>query len=194
MAGNTSLDKIFVGKPDHPTMPEAVGTTMPLLATVLAGFALTVVLQLADGREADASKFEAGSVDWFMTLSFALSVPVLLLSAVFALWAQTYNYLSILSLDDTSRNVMDIPKPVQEASKSNVEYYKTVQRRFDFWRKAATVAYYAGILLFLGGMLVFISKHFDYATLIGIGVFIFLLLAVMVALQIAQKKCIKFQA
>jgi hypothetical protein len=126
---------------DVPNFPEVSGTSFPVLTTVLAGFAVTIIVQIIlqpDGTD---------ELPWRVTLglaAFLLSTLALLLSTIFAINAQARNYLPFFDLNDVGArllNVDDIPDWLQEIEQAWYVYH---------W--AALIAFYSGVALLLGGI------------------------------------------
>jgi hypothetical protein len=126
---------------DLPNMPEVSGTSFPLLTTVLAGFAVTIAVQLIIRPEAsaDLSTRETAAI-----IIFLASTLVFISSIVFAVNAQAHNYLPFIELDPGSRQILGID--------DHQRWITWLQRSWDSFHLAAILTFYGGILLLLGGV------------------------------------------
>ena len=127
--------------PDQPNKPEVSGTTFPLLATVLAGFAVTIVIQLFTRDEA---KVNGHSPNWLFITGLtvlALSVPLFLHTAAFAMWSQTYNYAQ---LNEDSRIILNIQENWDT-------YIARLEKKWALWYNAAFWTFNASMFLFDAG-------------------------------------------
>jgi hypothetical protein len=101
---------------EYPNYPEVSGTTLPLLATVLAGFAVTIIIQLTLSPGGTGGLAVLAEVS---LVAFLLSLLAFLSATAFAVNAQANNYLPFVDLSDTTRQFMQIDDPEPGSSGSN---------------------------------------------------------------------------
>jgi hypothetical protein len=126
---------------DVPNFPEVSGTSFPVLATVLAGFAVTIAVQLIlrpDGADALPGRIVLAIG------AFLLSTLALLFSTVFAINAQARNYLPFLDLSDAGRNLMNVG--------DLTEWVIGIERQWYIYHWATLFAFYSGVALLLAGL------------------------------------------
>jgi hypothetical protein len=128
-------------KHEYPNYPEVSGTTLPLLATVLAGFAVTIIVQLVLSPEGADSL--PGSTNVALA-AFLLSMLAFLSATAFAVNAQANNYLPFTNLSDTTRRFMQIDDPDA--------WLHRIERRWRVYHLATLIAFYSGVILLLGGV------------------------------------------
>jgi hypothetical protein len=126
---------------EYPNFPEVSGTSLPLLTTVLAGFAVTIIVQLMvrpdPGQPLPAREVAA-------LIAFLLATLVLLASTTFAINAQAHNYLPFLDLGDAASRRMRI---------GNLGHWIVrLERRWHMFHVAALATFYTGVLLLLAGI------------------------------------------
>jgi hypothetical protein len=125
----------------EPNLPEVSGTSFPLLTTVLAGFAVTIAVQLI--IRPDASE----SLPFRVTLSiiiFLTSTLVFISSIVFAVNAQSHNYLPFISDDGSSSRMHGVSNRDQ--------WINWLHRGWESFHSASIITFYSGILLLLAGV------------------------------------------
>jgi hypothetical protein len=126
---------------DVPNFPEVSGTSFPVLATVLAGFAVTIAVQLIlrpDGADALPGRIVLAIG------AFLLSTLALLFSTVFAINAQARNYLPFLDLSDAGRDLMNVG--------DLTEWVIGIERQWYIYHWATLFAFYSGTILLLTGI------------------------------------------
>jgi amino acid transporter len=128
-------------KHEYPNFPEVSGTTLPLLATVLAGFAVTIIIQLVLSPEGADSLPVLTEV---ALAAFLLALLAFLSATAFAVNAQANNYLPFTDLSDTTRQFMQIDDPDT--------WLQRVERRWHVYHLATLIAFYSGVILLLGGV------------------------------------------
>lgn len=126
---------------DVPNFPEVSGTSFPVLATVLAGFAVTIAAQLI--LRPDAGAELPGRVVLAIG-AFLLSTLALLFSTVFAINAQARNYLPFLDLSESGRELMDVDDLDR--------WIISIERKWYIYHWATLVAFYSGAALLLAGI------------------------------------------
>jgi len=126
---------------DVPNFPEVSGTSFPVLTTVLAGFAVTIIVQIIlqpDGTD---------ELTWRVTLglaAFLLSTLALLLSTIFAINAQARNYLPFFDLNDVGARLLNVDD-IQN-------WLQKIEQAWYVYHSAALIAFYSGVALLLGGI------------------------------------------
>jgi hypothetical protein len=130
---------VFSRQPDQPNGPEVSGTSFPLLATVLAGFAITIAVQLILQPADDASTRVTIAL-----VSFLLSTLLFLSSIGFALNAQANNFLPFLDIGPTGRQLLHID--------DRSSWIRGMVKRWVVFHAAAMIAFYVGIALLLAGV------------------------------------------
>jgi hypothetical protein len=125
----------------EPNIPEVSGTSFPLLTTVLAGFAVTIAVQLIirpDASEELPFRIVAAIVAFLASTLFFIS------SIVFAVNAQTHNYLPFLQLDESGRQLLGI--------EDHRQWLTALVQRWELLHLVAIVTFYGGIALLLAGV------------------------------------------
>jgi hypothetical protein len=126
---------------EYPNFPEVSGTSFPLLSTVLAGFSVTIIVQLMvrpdPGEPLPAREVAA-------LIAFLLAVLVLLASTTFSVNAQAHNYLPFLDLGDAAARRLRID--------DLTDWLERLERRWYMFHVAALATFYAGVLLLLLGL------------------------------------------
>jgi hypothetical protein len=127
---------------------EITGTNIPLLSTVLAGFAVTIIIELINDNK------------YYRDISFlctknglsliAISIPLFLSSAVYATYGQSYNFL-ILTKDvkELMRFTDDL---LCTSSEKWQEYLNTLYTIWQYWHRTSIAIYYAGMIFFIVGI------------------------------------------
>lgn len=126
---------------EYPNYPEVSGTTLPLLATVLAGFAVTIIVQLTLSPTGPGGLAMLAEV---ALIAFLLSLLAFLAATAFAVNAQANNYLPFIDLSDTTRQFMQIDDPDA--------WLQRIERRWQVFHRATLFSFYAGVILLLGGV------------------------------------------
>jgi hypothetical protein len=125
----------------EPNIPEVSGTSFPLLTTVLAGFAVTIAVQLIirpDTSEELPFRIVAAIAAFLGSTLFFIS------SIIFAVNAQTHNYLPFLQLDESGRRLLGIVDYRQ--------WLDSLVRQWELFHLVAIVTFYGGIVLLLTGV------------------------------------------
>jgi hypothetical protein len=131
----------FKQAPEHPNFPEVSGTSLPLLSTVLAGFAVTLTVQLMIRPDA-ADDLSGRSI--VAIIAFLASTLLFLSSIVFAINAQAHNYLPFIDLSPEGRRLLG----VEDAS----EWIRRIERRWTIFHLATIGTFYGGAVLLLAGV------------------------------------------
>jgi hypothetical protein len=156
---------------DQPNLPEVSGTSFPLLTTVLAGFAVTIAVQLIISPDV---RDEASALVTTSILIFLASTLVFISSIVFAVNAQAHNYLPFVNSDDAITAEFGI------ADRSR--WLAWLHQGWDMFHMASIVTFYGGILLLLGGVNVVVLEFMG----IGPAVVVLLLILGNVALTVGM--------
>ncbi len=125
----------------RPNLPEITSTTLPLLSTVLAGFAVTIIATLL--TQSNISKtWPLPNPFWSLVL-LAISAPLFLTSAYFGIRAQAYSYLNMTS---------DVQKILKLNPPFNIDsYLERVYKKWLLWYGAADRTFVLGLLAFVVG-------------------------------------------
>jgi hypothetical protein len=133
--------------PEQPNLPEITKTTLPLLSTVLAGFAVTILVSLfslfmqsKDNHSWPPSPNQA--LFWGLII-LTISIPMFLSSAIFAVWGQAYNYQSV-----TEKEVRDFLN-IQDSDKD--KYMKDLYDKWFGWHQASNLTFFIGVFAFFIG-------------------------------------------
>jgi hypothetical protein len=126
---------------DLPNFPEVSGTSFPVLTTVLAGFALTIAVQLIL-RPDDANDLPLSAT--VALASFLFSILALIVATVFAINAQARNYLPFLGHDDAELRHFGV--------EDDTSWLLTIERQWYIYHWATLVAFYSGVALLLAGI------------------------------------------
>jgi hypothetical protein len=131
---------VFSQAPEQPNGPEVAGTSFPLLSTVLAGFAVTIVIQLLLHPA-----LEEPSVRIVIALvSFLLGTLMFISSIGFALNAQANNYLPFIDLGSTATRLMNVT--------DHSGWLRRIVQRWAIYFAAAVFTFYIGVALLLAGL------------------------------------------
>jgi hypothetical protein len=125
----------------EPNIPEVSGTSFPLLTTVLAGFAVTIAVQLIirpDTSEELPFRIVAAIAAFLASTLFFIS------SIIFAVNAQTQNYLPFLQLDESGRRLLGI--------QDYQHWLDSLVRRWELLHLLAIATFFGGIALLLTGV------------------------------------------
>jgi hypothetical protein len=126
---------------DQPSWPEVSGTSFPVLTTVLAGFAVTIAVQLILHGDSPAALSPLMTVAIVILLASTL---VFISSIVFAVNAQAHNYLPFLSAPASAREIFGV-----DDEKSWIGW---LHQGWDSFHLAAVMTFYSGIALLLAGV------------------------------------------
>ena len=149
-----------------PNFPEVSGTSFPVLTTVLAGFAVTITVQLL------LSPDSTGDLAWQVNVGLVallLSTLTLLLATIFAINAQARNYLPFLELGDAGRHLLNVDDVTA--------WIIRIERQWYIYHWAALCTFYSGVGLLLAGINLII---WEYA---GAGMAIAFLIAILVSMS-----------
>lgn len=136
-----SWKSITLGRPDEPNLPNVPGTTLPLVSTVLAVFAFTVVTEFL--------------VSWSYHFPLPLLIGLaslfiasflLIASTVSSIWAQSYNYFPLLPLDDD--RLMLFKLDVNDDDQTLADYHDKLM----FYYRIASLLFIMGTVAFLSGI------------------------------------------
>jgi hypothetical protein len=147
---------------DSPNLPEVSGTSFPLLTTVLAGFAVTIAVQLIIRPDADAEI--SGRVITAIVI-FLASTLAFISSIAFAVNAQAHNYLPFIQIDESTQRLIGVP--------DYARWLGWLQRGWDSFHLAAMITFYGGILLLLAGVNLIVWEF------VGPGVAVIVLLLIL---------------
>ena len=163
--------------PHRPNLLEVTGTTMPLLSTVLAGFSVTIIVELLTQTEAG----QCGTpLNIGLTL-LAISVPFFLSSTIFSVWGQSYNYL-ILTKD--VKEIMNFTHSAQEW-KNYLDASHTIWQK---WHTSTILFYYIGLIIFISGIDLLIYKYVGNIPAILIPVILLITTVIGFILESRSKK------
>jgi len=146
--------------PARPNLREVTKTTLPLLSTVLAGFALTLIFQ----NVADFSNILKLLGLILITCSFGMFV----VATIYALWGQSYDYQDMLNED--VKNFFKLNDPQVDFNR----YIDHVNRRWQLWHTASIVTFSLGLLLFAIGAVLIIWEAVGYIVAVILVVIILL--------------------
>jgi hypothetical protein len=132
--------------PVPPNLPAVTTTFVPLLATVVAGFAATAVVGLSTLSNLQSQFSEQA---WWTSSdvvigSFALCIPVMLTAAALAAWGSAFD---CRDLGADARQALNITKAGSELK----AYLEKMHSNWEAWHKASLVAYLIGLFLLLHG-------------------------------------------
>jgi hypothetical protein len=133
------ITPVFSTQPEQPNGPEVSGTSFPLLATVLAGFAITIAVQLILQPVDDSPTRVTIAL-----VSFLLSTLLFLSSIGFALNAQANNFLPFLDIGPTGRQLLHVD--------DRSGWIRGMVKRWVVFHAAAMISFYVGIALLLVGV------------------------------------------
>jgi hypothetical protein len=168
-----------VNSPD-PNVLEVTGTTLPLLTTVLAGFAVTIIVQLINNTEAGELPTLLNSG---LTL-IALSVPLFLGAALFATWGQSYNYTV---LTDELKKLIKFNK-----TEDSLERYLNIcHTNWVNYHEASNFIYYLGLAFFILGTDLLIYRYLKIVSLILVSLFELSIIALLIIFYVKTEKCIE---
>jgi hypothetical protein len=139
--GRTETTSLQSRYAEQPNAPEVSGTSFPLLTTVLAGFAITIAVQLIirpDATDELSARIIASII------AFLTSTLLFISSIIFSVNAQAHNYLPFLDIGRTGKRMFDVDDVE--------EWIAVMERRWEAFHLAAIVTFYGGILLLLLGV------------------------------------------
>jgi hypothetical protein len=163
----------------EPNLPEVSGTSFPLLTTVLAGFAVTIAVQLIirpDATETLPILVTAAIVIFLTsTLTFISSI-------VFAVNAQSHNYLPFMTDDDRPSQMYGV--------EDHIQWIIWLHQGWDAFHRASIITFYSGIMLLLAGVNIIVWEFVGPGTaLIVLALILFnILVNVTVGLRIHRTK------
>lgn len=126
---------------DQPNLPEVAGTSFPQLTAILAGFAITIAVQLI--IRPDGSSDVSRIIQIAIVVMLA-STLLFISSVIFAVNAQAHNYLPFLELSPTGLKRL--------AVSDHEAWIERVKRRWKKFHFASITTFYSGIALLLGGV------------------------------------------
>ena len=130
--------------PELPNVGQLTGTTVPLVATVLAGFSVGMLAQVAMLQKNAWTEGLYALLVW--EIGLVIFVPFLIASALMGAWGQSYDTTSILALPDTLR------AHLYEGLRGDVkEYVEVMHDRWAFWHDRAIYMFYIGQAAFVVG-------------------------------------------
>jgi hypothetical protein len=137
---DAEFDPVFTVAPEQPNGPEVAGTSFPLLSTVLAGFAVTIVVQflLHPALEDPSSRVLIALV------AFLLAALMFISSIGFALNAQANNYLPFIDLGPTGARLLNVD--------DRSGWMRRIVQRWAIYFAAALFTFYIGVALLLAGL------------------------------------------
>jgi hypothetical protein len=155
---------------EGPNLPEVSGTTFPLLTTVLAGFAVTIAVQLIIRPE------PAESIPTIIStaiVAFLASTLLFISSIIFSVNAQSHNYLPFLEIGDDGRRFFSVS--------DHQTWIAWIQRSWDTFHVWAIGTFYCGIFLLLLGVNLIVWEFVGS----GVGFIFSMLIVAHVGLTIA---------
>jgi hypothetical protein len=133
-------EPVFDETPEQPNGPEVAGTSFPLLSTVLAGFAITIAVQMILHPS-----FEDATARMMVALvSFLLATLMFISSIGFALNAQANNYLPFLDLGAAGLRMLNVT--------DRSSWLRRIVQRWAIYFAAALLSFYVGVALLLTGL------------------------------------------
>jgi VIT1/CCC1 family predicted Fe2+/Mn2+ transporter len=164
---------------DQPNLPEVSGTSFPLLTTVLAGFAVTIAVQLIIRPDAAADLPVRVTA---AIIIFLASTLVFIASIAFAVNAQGHNYLPFIELERDSQRMLGVHE--------HNRWISWLQRGWESYHLAAILTFYGGIFLLLGGVNLIVWEFVGSGVAIAVFVLILanILLTVGVGLTIERRQ------
>ena len=164
-------EPVFEQTPEQPNGPEVAGTSFPLLSTVLAGFAITIAIQLV----LDPVTEDPSARIYIALVSFLLATLMFISAIGFALNAQANNYLPFLDMGTRGLRSMNVD--------DRTMWLRRIVQRWAVYFAAALFAFYVGIALLLVGLNIIVWELINgWVALILFGV-ILINLATVVYLQ-----------
>jgi hypothetical protein len=154
--------------PLHPNLPEITSTTLPLLSTVLAGFAMTIIASLF--LQTNVSNIWPLPNPFWGLVLLGVSTPFYLTSAIFGVQAQGFSYLN-LTLDVQKFLKLKDPKINMD------DYISTIFKKWRLWYDAAKLAFYLGLFTFVVGAGFLI---WNYIGLVGALIFLAIIILVII--------------
>jgi hypothetical protein len=135
-----NLEPVFSQTPEQPNGPEVAGTPFPLLSTVLAGFAVTIAVQLILHPALEDPNFRV----LIALVAFLLGTLMFISSIGFALNAQANNYLPFLDLGLVGIRLLNV--------KDRSSWLRRIVQRWTVYFAAALFTFYISIALLLAGL------------------------------------------
>ncbi len=162
-------DGILASTADQPNLPEVSGTSFPLLTTVLAGFAVTIAVQLIirpDAAEALPLRITLGIV------VFLASTLIFIASIVFAVNAQGHNYLPFIDLSQA--------RAADFGVSDRGRWIQWLHAGWTSFHTAAITTFYVGIMLLLGGVNLIVWEFVGA----GVGLIVLMLILATIGLVV----------
>jgi hypothetical protein len=134
------LRPIFREAPDSANGPDVAGTSFPLLSTVLAGFAITIAVQVILHPAID----DPSTRVVIALIAFLLGTLMFVSSIGFALNAQSNNYLPFLDIGPAAERLLNID--------DRSAWIRRMVQRWAIYFAASLLTFYVGIALLLAGL------------------------------------------
>lgn len=131
---------IFREAPDSANGPDVAGTSFPLLSTVLAGFGITIALQVILHPASDDPSVRVVTA----IIAFLLATLMFVSSIGFSLNAQANNYLPFLDLGPTAARLLNV--------NDRSRWIRKMAQRWAIYFAASMFTFYVGIALLLAGL------------------------------------------
>ena len=162
---------VFEQTPEQPNGPDVAGTSFPLLSTVLAGFAITIAVQLI----LDPASEDPSVLIYIALVSFLLATLMFISAIGFALNAQANNYLPFLDMGDRGLRSMNVD--------DRTSWLRRIVQRWAVYFAAALFSFYVGVALLLAGLNIIVWEFIGGWIALVLLIAILLNLAVVVYLQ-----------
>lgn len=137
---DAQVTPIFRKAPDSANGPEVAGTSFPLLSTVLAGFGITIALQVILHPASDDQSVRVV----IAVIAFLLATLMFVSSIGFSLNAQANNYLPFLDLGPTAARLLNV--------KDRSKWIRKMAQRWAIYFAVSMFTFYVGIALLLAGL------------------------------------------
>ncbi len=138
--GDEPIEPVFREAPEQPNGPEVAGTSFPLLSTVLAGFAITIAVQLMLHPVFDDPSFRI----LIAIVAFLLATLMFISSIGFALNAQANNYLPFIDLGASGARLLNVA--------DRTSWIRRIVQRWAIYFAAALFTFYLGVFMLLAGL------------------------------------------
>jgi hypothetical protein len=165
----SGIEPFWAPEVEEPNLPEVSGTSFPLLATVLAGFAITIAVQLIIRTDA-ADDLAVRLVSAIAV--FLISTLLFITSIVFAVNAQAHNYLPFIDLGASAHRLLNV------RADDTAGWIRVIHRRWEIFHVAALISFYGGILLLLAGVNLIVWEF------VGSGIAVVFLLSVLLNIAV----------
>jgi hypothetical protein len=155
-----------------PNRQQITKTALPLLATVLAGFAVTVSAQVLYLTGVNAIQSPTHRATLIGLILITTSIPFLLASTIYSIWADASSYQH---LNPDTLKVLGIKYTMEELEVKG--YFTEQEHRWHRWYQSAVWSYYVGTALFVVGVCIDLANLlgpwalmlFIFATVISLG-------------------------